>query len=373
MHRRRSSKYVEVVEYLRVMIRRDGLKPGELLPSDHELCAKFSCSRGTVRYAMTALAREGLVERRQGAGTFVGKPYAGTERKLLAAIIPNITNTEFAGFVETLGFVAREKGYQLILSTGYAPEVEQNFIEEIARLKVSGVVKFPTNIEREEETRGLLRARGIPYVIINDFWTNSQGDYHVTYDECAAARMAVEHLVGLGHQRIVLVDNIAWGRTRLVDAFFKTLASYNLPHDERHLFMYDLSCTPPVEKLYGEEGPKPTALITIYGVEAPSLIMQLRKYEIWVPRDVSVVSLSGKPAMLSEVDLTSALPPNRKMVDRVLDVLINGHYRDHAQHYIYQPEFHVGATSGPCREEQGTGIHAWQTPVLEVQGKRSGS
>jgi ABC-type glycerol-3-phosphate transport system substrate-binding protein len=45
--------------------------PGERLPSEVELCQLYQASRTTVRQALSTLAQDGLVLRRQGSGTFV--------------------------------------------------------------------------------------------------------------------------------------------------------------------------------------------------------------------------------------------------------------------------------------------------------------
>lgn len=46
-------------------------KPGDLIPSEIDLAARFRVSQGTVRKAIDELAAEHLVVRRQGRGTFV--------------------------------------------------------------------------------------------------------------------------------------------------------------------------------------------------------------------------------------------------------------------------------------------------------------
>jgi len=46
-------------------------KPGEAIPSEMDLAARFRVSQGTVRKAIDELAAENLVVRRQGKGTFV--------------------------------------------------------------------------------------------------------------------------------------------------------------------------------------------------------------------------------------------------------------------------------------------------------------
>ena len=46
-------------------------KPGDMIPSELDLAARFRVSQGTVRKAIDALATDNLLVRRQGKGTFV--------------------------------------------------------------------------------------------------------------------------------------------------------------------------------------------------------------------------------------------------------------------------------------------------------------
>jgi len=50
--------------------------PGQVLPSEHELCRSFGVARMTVNRAMRELATENLVRRVPGVGTFVAEPMA---------------------------------------------------------------------------------------------------------------------------------------------------------------------------------------------------------------------------------------------------------------------------------------------------------
>jgi GntR family transcriptional regulator len=65
-------RYREIEQQLRARIA--GLRPGQRLPSDADLCAEFAVSRMTARHAMAQLAEEGLVRRDPGRGTFVAEP-----------------------------------------------------------------------------------------------------------------------------------------------------------------------------------------------------------------------------------------------------------------------------------------------------------
>jgi DNA-binding LacI/PurR family transcriptional regulator len=47
------------------------LRPGDMLPSEHELAKRYAIHRNTIRQAMDVLAREGLIRRHPGQGTVV--------------------------------------------------------------------------------------------------------------------------------------------------------------------------------------------------------------------------------------------------------------------------------------------------------------
>lgn len=49
-------------------------KPGDLIPTEHELIAQYQVSRTTVREAVNALVAEGKLQKKQGKGTLVCRP-----------------------------------------------------------------------------------------------------------------------------------------------------------------------------------------------------------------------------------------------------------------------------------------------------------
>lgn len=56
---------------LRAMIAGGELAPGQQLPTEPELCARLGVSRGSLREAVRTLNALGMLESRQGAGTYV--------------------------------------------------------------------------------------------------------------------------------------------------------------------------------------------------------------------------------------------------------------------------------------------------------------
>lgn len=77
----------QVFEQLRDLIFRGQLKAGEKLLPERELAQALGVSRPTLREAINKLVSLGLVEHRQGQGTFVGPPASQQEKNPLASLI----------------------------------------------------------------------------------------------------------------------------------------------------------------------------------------------------------------------------------------------------------------------------------------------
>ena len=69
-------RYVQIADLMRQRIARGGWRPGMRVPSNEDLMREFEVSRVTVRQAVGVLARDGLLEARQGTGTFVSREIA---------------------------------------------------------------------------------------------------------------------------------------------------------------------------------------------------------------------------------------------------------------------------------------------------------
>jgi GntR family transcriptional regulator len=66
-----SPLYRQIKDFLIRSLEEGEWKPGDAIPSESELAARFNVSQGTVRKAVDEMASENLLVRRQGKGTFV--------------------------------------------------------------------------------------------------------------------------------------------------------------------------------------------------------------------------------------------------------------------------------------------------------------
>ena len=65
--------YLQLARHLRSLVTEGKLGQGDALPGERELAERLGVSRITVRKAVRELSAEGLLQQRQGAGTFVNR------------------------------------------------------------------------------------------------------------------------------------------------------------------------------------------------------------------------------------------------------------------------------------------------------------
>jgi GntR family transcriptional regulator, transcriptional repressor for pyruvate dehydrogenase complex len=86
----------QVVAFVRDLIDRGRLRPGDRLPAERHLASQIGVSRPTVRAGLHALAAIGVVRSRQGSGTFIpdGPPALGSEPLSFLAALHGFTDEE---------------------------------------------------------------------------------------------------------------------------------------------------------------------------------------------------------------------------------------------------------------------------------------
>ena len=78
-----SPLYHQLMQRITADIERGTYPTGSRIPPEHELEQLYQVSRVTVRRALAELTSEGLLERKQGKGTFVSMPKGNTQLKNL--------------------------------------------------------------------------------------------------------------------------------------------------------------------------------------------------------------------------------------------------------------------------------------------------
>ncbi len=146
----------------------------------------------------------------------------------------------------------------------------------------------------------------------------------VIFDRAAAARLAVEHLIGLGHQRIAFLAI----NDQRKQGYRQALLEHDLTFDETLIRV--ISDVGPIESAFQQTielfktGDPPTAIFAANDESAIAVIAALHDQGLRVPDDVALVSIDDiELASMIRPALTTVNVPKRRMGTYAIQFLIS--------------------------------------------------
>ncbi|MBN2471779.1 MAG: LacI family DNA-binding transcriptional regulator [Anaerolineae bacterium] len=144
----------------------------------------------------------------------------------------------------------------------------------------------------------------------------------VIFDRAAAARLAVEHLIGLGHQRIAFlaIDD------QRKQGYRQALLENDLPYDESMIRI--LSDVEPAKSAYRQTlellEKRPTAIFAAHDEAGIAAIAALHDRGLRVPDDIAITSIDDiELASMVRPALTTVNVPKRRMGTYAIQFLIS--------------------------------------------------
>ena len=130
---------------------------------------------------------------------------ARRQTRIIGIIVSDLLNPFFAEIARALDDQARRDGYETFLtSTNFHPEQQCSAVRQMLSLRVAGIAMMTS--ENDPEAFSLLKASGTPTVYLdNNHMAPRIGTVRV--DKRHAMYLAVQHLLQLGHRRILMVKN----------------------------------------------------------------------------------------------------------------------------------------------------------------------
>ncbi len=241
--------------------------------------------------------------------------------------------------------------YQLLLSLFNDPAGREEMYQRVLRHGyLDGVLVASTSLD-DPLISNLLRDQ-IPFVSVGRH--TDKRVHYVDVDNVSGARVAVEHLIRLGHRRIATItgrlDMIA-GQDRL-EGYRQALQARSIPVEEDLIVEGDFSESSGVMGMQRLLPASPDAVFVASDMMAIGTLKALRQAGWQVPHDVALIGFDDIPAAsVIEPALTTVRQPIERLgsmaVDLLLSVLENSSEEEAPAHRIILPtELVIRASCG---------------------------
>lgn len=327
----RDLKFQQLAGDLRRGILAGDWSPGSKLPTEAQLARQTGMSLTTVRRAFDELVQQGLVERRQGAGSFVQAPERREprQRRTVGVLVPT-TQLYYPRVLQGIEETLSAAGASMQLSTyHYDPAEEHKDLEFLLDSGVDGLLLVPTlvNVEEPQARVDALMSLPVPVVLVERHVVGTGAadrSEFVCSDHAGGAYDAVRHLHRLGHSRIALVARSANPTIdEVTRGFEQAIADLGLEPSEHLTATKDeWGDDVAAEFLTSLTGSGVRAALVFGDREATLLERAANGRGIRVPADLALVSYDDETADLAEVPLTAVAPPKYRVGRMAAEVLL---------------------------------------------------
>ncbi|MFE7510878.1 substrate-binding domain-containing protein, partial [Streptomyces sp. NPDC057540] len=296
--------------------------PGSKLPTERALAAETGLSVTTVRRAYEDLVALGLVERRQGAGTFAAHRAERdrTDRRVVGVLVPD-TTFYYPRVLQGIEKELATAGARLVLACShYDPAEEDAAVERLLSAGVHGLLLVPSLHTATDPGRRAeeLLALPVPAVLVERrLAAHGPGDptEHVCTDHEGGAYDAVRHLRVLGHERFGLVARTDAPTTAPIESgFARALADLGLPagaYERDVMARWDPDRAD--RALAALRAGAVTAALCFGDREAALMLGAARRAGLRVPGDLALISYDNEFADVAETPLTAVSPPKYQL------------------------------------------------------------
>ena len=300
------SKYMQIASQLRDKIREGAYRETGKLPTENELAGACGANRQTVRRALALLTEEGLIERRQGSGSYL-RATASRHGNSVAILSTSINDYIFPAILQDAQGVFEKSGYSTMLfCTHNQVNREREILKKILSGTVCGLLAEGTKTALPNPNLDLYRRLGqlgVALVFLHGGYAALPGAVCISDDNFRGGYVLTEHLIQKGHSRIAGIfksDDIQ-GHERYAGflAAFRD-AGFPLPDTRVAWFTTEekgrllKSGGPPAMADFFSPALEGCTAVVCYNDEiAFALIGLLQMRGIRVPEDVAVVSFDN--------------------------------------------------------------------------------
>ena len=249
----------------------------------------------------------------------------GVGTKRILVVLPDFRNSFMSDVVSGMNETALKNDYTLMVAaTDSIAEREREIIRILHNRQADGII-FLTSVLSAEEIQTV--ARHYPTVQCCEY-VDAADVVHVSIDNYAAGRTAMEYLLRLGYEDIVMLSSTnRFISTRLREqAYEDVMKTIGGPKRDKPIYRSSYSYESGLIGMqnYLQNGDHPQAVFAISDTVAAGAIRAIRERGLSVPRDVVVIGVDNiKLCTQISPQITTIAQPRERLGSTAVRLLIN--------------------------------------------------
>lgn len=316
------TKKEQVKNYLQTLIYKHIDEINYKIPSENMLCRICKVSRITAKNAVEELVAEGLLFRHQGKGTFISSEAKAQilpreevrASKFIGLLLPDLKSNFMLNLIQGIESKIHDTEYDLIIKcTNYSQTQEQKAVQNLQKSGAKGIIAYPVDKQFYNQEFLKLTLEKFPFALIDRTLPGLNVSV-ITSDNVNDMKKATESLILDGHRHIGLISTDSDGTNTIIariQGYEEALGEHKIAvkgsYKLTSMINYDEGWEEKITE-YFLENKKLTAVITLNSDLGYKTLRVLKKLNLRVPEDISLISYEDDYSGIADlmgVSLTS--------------------------------------------------------------------